>query len=285
LISFRHRFGTVPSRTPRLTMRATHDVYRPWFAASAHGHSASISAWIAQRASSQSTCCASARPGDDDNANDNPMVRLATFAPVMNRMTTVPRLPRPRDGAICSLTTWTGCHQAVRRAIRKNTFVQARAVDYACGAASVIAMTPAHLADRPSHLRHIVLVVGNARDGDAEIVTTLLRAGFDALAVESGAATLALMDGGAAPCVLLIDADELPDMGALRLWDAVRARAEASRPASFLLSYDPIDPATTRGVDVECFLRKPVMPDRLVETVERYCPRRLFPKFTSADER
>jgi hypothetical protein len=162
----------------------------------------------------------------------------------MNRMTTVPRLPRPRDGAICSLTTWTGCHQAVRRAIRKNTFVQARAVDYACGAASVIAMTPAHLADRPSHLRHIVLVVGNARDGDAEI-----------------------------------------DMGALRLWDAVRARAEASRPASFLLSYDPIDPATTRGVDVECFLRKPVMPDRLVETVERYCPRRLFPKFTSADER
>ncbi len=138
-------------------------------------------------------------------------------------------------------------------------------------------------ADSPSHARHIVLVVGTARDDDEEIVTTLLRAGFDALAVESGAATLALMDGGAAPCVLLIDADELPDMSALRLWDAVRGRAEASRPASFLLSYDAID-AATMG-DVEGFLRKPVTPDRLVETVERHCPRRLFPKFTSADER
>jgi CheY-like chemotaxis protein len=163
--------------------------------------------------------------------------------------------------------------------------VQVRAFDYPCRAATVIAMTPAYPAAPLSHSRHIVLVVGNARDGDEEIVTTLLRAGFDALAVESGAATLALIDGGAAPCVLLIDADELPDMSPLRLWDAVRGRAEDARPASFLLSYDPLDAASVRDVDVECFLRKPVMPDRLVEIVERHCPRRLFPKFTSADER
>jgi hypothetical protein len=40
----RHFFGIVPSRAARFTMRATHAVYRPWFFASAHGHSASISA-------------------------------------------------------------------------------------------------------------------------------------------------------------------------------------------------------------------------------------------------
>lgn len=142
-------------------------------------------------------------------------------------------------------------------------------------------MTPAHPAGSAWHSRHIVLVVGTARGGDEEIVTTLLRAGFDALAVESGAATLALIDGGAAPCVLLIDADELPDMSALRLWDAVRERDAAS----FLLSYDAVDAATARDVDIEHFLRKPVAPDLLVATVERHCPRRLFPKFTSADER
>lgn len=146
-------------------------------------------------------------------------------------------------------------------------------------------MTPADPADRPSHSRHIVLVVGTAPDGDEEIVTTLLRAGFDALAVEAGAATLALMDGGAAPCVVLIDVDELPDMHALRLWHALQRRDEASRPASFLLSAGPIDATTARDVDSSRFLRKPVASDRLVEIVGRHCPRRLFPRFTSADER
>ena len=146
-------------------------------------------------------------------------------------------------------------------------------------------MTPADPADHPSHSHHIVLVVGTARDDDEEMVTTLLRAGFDALAVESGAATLALMDGGVTPCVLLIDVDTLPDMHPLRLWDALQRRDEASRPTSFLLSDEAIDATTARDVDIGHFLRKPVTSERLVEIVERHCPRRLFPRFTSADER
>ena len=134
-------------------------------------------------------------------------------------------------------------------------------------------------------MRHIVLVVGNARDEDTEMVTILLQAGFDAVAVESVTATLALMAGGAAPCVLLLDLDEIPADEGWRLWDEMRRRDEASRPAVVVLSHDPVDPPRARVVDVQDFLRKPLEPERLVEAVERHCPRRLFPKFTSADER
>lgn len=146
-------------------------------------------------------------------------------------------------------------------------------------------MTHAHLAALPSHLRHIVLVVGNTPDDDTEVVTILLQAGFDAVAVESASATLALIAGGAAPCVLLLDIDAIPDVDIRRLWDEMRGREEASRPAVVLVSHEHADAPQARGVDIEDFLRKPLEPERLVEAVERHCPRRLFPKFTSADER
>lgn len=146
-------------------------------------------------------------------------------------------------------------------------------------------MTPAALAVPPSHSRHIVLVVGSARDDDEEIVTTLLEAGFDAFAVASASATLALMEGGLEPCVLLLDVDGMPEMDAWRFCEEVRARDEASRPAAVLLSYDHIDAARARVVDVKDYLRKPLALDRLVEAVERHCPRRLFPKFMPAAER
>jgi len=145
-------------------------------------------------------------------------------------------------------------------------------------------MTHAYLAAHPSHLRHIVLMVGSGPDGDEEIVTTLLEAGFDAFAVASASATLALIDGGLEPCVLVLDVDD-PNLDAWKLWDAVRGRDEASRPTAVLLSHDHLDATRARVVDIKEFLRKPVAPERLVEAVERHCPRRLFPKFTGADQR
>ncbi len=146
-------------------------------------------------------------------------------------------------------------------------------------------MKHASLAEHPSHARHIVLTVGSARDDDTEIVTTLLQAGFDAFAVESAAATLALIDGGLEPCVLVLDVDGMPDMDAWRLWDELRRRDEASRPVALLLSRDRVDATRARIVDIQEFLRKPISAEALIEAVERHCPRRLFPKFISADER
>ncbi len=145
-------------------------------------------------------------------------------------------------------------------------------------------MPPAELAPQPSHSRHIVLAVGNARDGDTEMVEVLLRAGFDAVAVESAAATLALMAGGLEPCLVIVDVDEMPHTDAWQLWNDLRRRDATSRPGTLILSYDRID-ATLPSVQVEEFVRKPIADDRLIAAVERHCPRRLFPKFTSADER
>jgi two-component system C4-dicarboxylate transport response regulator DctD len=131
-------------------------------------------------------------------------------------------------------------------------------------------------------LRHIVLAMGGVTATDETIVTILLHAGFDAVAVESAAATLALLDGGFEPCVLILDVD-MPDMDAWALWEHVRTRPEETRPAAVLLSADRIDATRARVVGIREFLRKPVAPDRLIETVERHCPRRLWPKFRGAE--
>lgn len=131
------------------------------------------------------------------------------------------------------------------------------------------------------HDRHIVLVFDVA-DTAEETVMVLLKAGFDAIAVESASAMLALMDTGVEPCVLVLDADT-PEADAWKVWDSVRERDEESRPAAVLVSTDVIDGTRARVVGIREFLRKPIAPQGLVEAVERHCPRRLWPKFVPAD--
>lgn len=132
------------------------------------------------------------------------------------------------------------------------------------------------------HLRHIVLVVSGSTDTDEDAVPMLLRAGFDAIAVESAGATLALLESGVKPCVLVLDVD-LPDLDAWKLWDHVRARGADASPAAVLVSADHVDGTRARLVEIPEFLRKPVAPDRLIEAVERHCPRRLWPRFAASD--
>jgi CheY-like chemotaxis protein len=131
------------------------------------------------------------------------------------------------------------------------------------------------------HHRHIVLVVGDAGD---VLVETLLRAGFDAIAVVSGRATLALLESGSEPCALVIDADA-PAAQAWSLWDRVRARGEAKRPAAVLLSAKWLDASRARAAGIHEVVRKPVEAERLIAALERHCPRRLWPKFTPAAAR
>jgi hypothetical protein len=53
------------------------------------------------------------------------------------------------------------------------------------------------------------LVVGDVFDTEETVLTTtLLNAGFDAIAVESGNATMKLLASGVEPCVVVIDVIE-----------------------------------------------------------------------------
>jgi CheY-like chemotaxis protein len=123
-----------------------------------------------------------------------------------------------------------------------------------------------------AHPRHIVLVVGEVAHTNEEIVTTLLGAGFDAIAVESGAATLALLET-MHPCALVLDV-AMPDMSAWQLWERVKRQNGDDAPAAVLLSADRVDATRARVVDMREFLRMPVAAERLIEAVERHCPRR-----------
>jgi CheY-like chemotaxis protein len=124
------------------------------------------------------------------------------------------------------------------------------------------------------HSRHIVLVVGDVTQTDEQPVTALLRAGFDAIAVESAAAALALLDAGAEPCVLVIDVDT-PDLDGWELWEQVKRRKGAERPAAVLLSSNALFANRARSVGVAGFLTKPATHESLIEPVERHCPRRV----------
>jgi CheY-like chemotaxis protein len=122
------------------------------------------------------------------------------------------------------------------------------------------------------HSRHIVLVVGDVCDTDRTILTTtLLDAGFDAIAVESGAATLKLLAGGVQPCVVVIDVD-LPDMEGRQLWQRLHELDALTRPAAVLaLGAEP--GGTPAGVvPIRPLLRKPAAIDQLIAIIERHCP-------------
>lgn len=124
-----------------------------------------------------------------------------------------------------------------------------------------------------AHQRHIVLVVGDVIETDVSTVPALLVAGFDAIAVESGSATLALLRTGVDPCVLVIDAD-LTDMDGWELWRRVSARKGTRRPAAVFVSTDPVDATRARLARIGEFIQKPIANDRLIEIVARHCPHR-----------
>ena len=127
------------------------------------------------------------------------------------------------------------------------------------------------LAWSAAHPRHIVLVVGDVAQTNEELVTALLATGFDAIAVESGEATLALLESFH-PCALVLDVD-MPDMSAWQLWERVKRLSGSDQPAAVLLSPRLVDATRARIVDMREFLQKPVAPERLIDTVERHCPR------------
>jgi CheY-like chemotaxis protein len=123
-----------------------------------------------------------------------------------------------------------------------------------------------------THDRHLVLVVGDVSGGDETNLTgTLLDAGFDAIAVETGQATLKLLDTGVAPCAVVIDAD-LPDMDGWDLWRRVHACGLPMEPSGVLVTVGVgVIPAGV--IPIRAVLKKPAATDRVIAIVEEHCPR------------
>ncbi|MEO6029527.1 MAG: hypothetical protein ABIR79_21900 [Candidatus Binatia bacterium] len=130
------------------------------------------------------------------------------------------------------------------------------------------------LTDPEVHPRHLVLVVGDVCDSDETILTTtLLDAGFDAIAVATGVVTMKLLASGVEPCVVVIDVD-LPDMSGWDLWQRVHGLDARVRPAAVLASGAEVAETPAGIVPIDLLLRKPAAIGRLIDIIECHCPRR-----------
>ncbi len=129
-------------------------------------------------------------------------------------------------------------------------------------------------ADGAGHPRHLVLVVGDVGDTEATLLTTkLLEAGFDAIAVESGEATMRLLASGVEPCVVVIDVD-LPDMTGWTLRRRLREIDVRMRPATVLASAPESEGTPAGVIPIPAVLEKPAAIEAVIEIIERHCPRR-----------
>jgi CheY-like chemotaxis protein len=122
------------------------------------------------------------------------------------------------------------------------------------------------------HERHLVLVVGDVSD-DTTLTAILLDAGFDAIAVQTGHAALQLLESGVEPCVVVIDTD-CPDMDSRDLWRRVHEVAARRGPAGILVTATESQAIPAGMVPIGALMRKPAARDRLIEIIERHCPRR-----------
>ena len=109
-------------------------------------------------------------------------------------------------------------------------------------------------------------------DADARwlLSEVLHDAGFDVTAVAHGQDAIDLLDGGLAPCVILVDR-HMPVMDGERLVRALANTAHASIPI-VLLSADPMG---VRPAGVRVVLRKPVDSVGLIGVLEQYCAHRV----------
>jgi CheY-like chemotaxis protein len=113
-----------------------------------------------------------------------------------------------------------------------------------------------------------VLVV----DDDADILrlvqVRLLRAGHEVMPADCATAALALLDGGVAPDLAVLDVG-LPGLDGLGLLDAIRERPGfASLPAVFLSARVMPDDVAKGQAKGATYLTKPFVPSELLAAVE-----------------
>jgi len=130
------------------------------------------------------------------------------------------------------------------------------------------------ITDGETHPRHLVLIVGDVCDNfESTLTTTLLEEGFDAIAVATGVATMKLLASGVEPCVVVIDVD-LPDMSGWDLRHRVDQLDAQVRPATVLATGAGMAGTPAGIVPIELLLQKPAAVGRLIDIIERHCPRR-----------
>jgi CheY-like chemotaxis protein len=117
---------------------------------------------------------------------------------------------------------------------------------------------------------HSVLVVDDHDDVRDAFVTLLEITGFAVIAAGSGREALHILHGGLRPCIVFLDAC-MPRMDGWATWQRIQADTELAEMPVVMVSAESPDPELVRQAGIREFLRKPIMPERVVASLERHC--------------
>ena len=110
--------------------------------------------------------------------------------------------------------------------------------------------------------RQTILVVEDDDDLRRLFRTTLALAGYDVVEAGDGLEALVRIDQGP-PDLVVLDL-LLPGLSGVVVHQEISAQTGTREIPVVVITGSTIDPA---GIDVDCFLRKPVAPDQLIRTV------------------
>lgn len=110
--------------------------------------------------------------------------------------------------------------------------------------------------------RQTILIVEDDEDLRRLFRTALALAGYDVIEAGDGLEALHRIDS-APPDLIVLDL-VLPRLSGIAVRQEIAAQALTRDIPIVVITGSPVEP---EGMDVACFLRKPVEPDRMVETV------------------
>lgn len=118
---------------------------------------------------------------------------------------------------------------------------------------------------------HSVLVVDDHDDVRDAFVTLLEITGCAVIAAGSGREALHILHEGLRPCVVLLDAC-MPQMDGWAMYQRMQANTQLAEVPVIMVSAESFDSELVRQARIRELLRKPVMPERIVASIERHCP-------------
>jgi CheY-like chemotaxis protein len=131
----------------------------------------------------------------------------------------------------------------------------------------------------PEDLSATVLVVDDSPTIRQLVARLLERNGFEVLAAANGMEAIDLIDRTGVPSLILLDVS-MPEMDGFELCELLRRGELTKHVAIVMLTGKNRSEHRARGQAVGAteYLTKPFPPDRLLEVVQRYCPRTSAPR-------
>ncbi|MEO6026870.1 MAG: response regulator, partial [Candidatus Binatia bacterium] len=111
-------------------------------------------------------------------------------------------------------------------------------------------------------------------DDDADLLGALTMylelSGVAVRTANSGIEAIKCVADGFIPCLVVLDL-RMPVVDGWQAWDRLRQLPDMETVPVVFLSGEPPDYARAARVGAHAYLRKPVTPELLLQTVERYC--------------